>query len=256
MALKAVLFDFDDTLIDWSGVELDWRAIEASRLENVLRLLHQRSPGNSLELEPLIDDYTDRTRTAWSRARKNLRAPHMPTLLMQSLNACGFSDGESLSQDIMAAYDWRAVPGTVVYPDVPPALALLREHGLKTGIVTNASQPMSLRDAELRAHGLIDYFPDCRIAAADVGYLKPHRRIFRAALDRLGTNAVETVFVGDNPVADIAGAQALGMRAILRVNRGGRANGHLAIPDARVTSFAQLPNILDHWYPEWRAGGD
>lgn len=251
MPLRAILFDFDDTLIDWSGVQLDWRGIEASRLENVLLFLQSQGQ-DSLALDALIDDYTARTRKAWSNARRSLRAPHMPTLLMQSLAHQGLTESAQMSDEIMAAYDWRAVPGTAVYPDVPPALELLRDCHIKTGIVTNSSQTMQLRDAELRDHGLIDYFPDCRLAAADVGFLKPHRRIFRAALDQLGTPASETVFVGDNPVADIAGAQALGMRAILRLNRGESYNGHLAVPDARVRSFAQLPAILDHWFPGWR----
>ena len=41
--------------------------------------------------------------------------------------------------------------------------------------------------------------------------------IFEAALDCLGVQVDEAVFVGDNPEADIAGAQSIGMKAVLRV---------------------------------------
>ena len=66
--LKGILFDFDDTLIDWSGVRLNWREIEAERLEAVLRFLQGRSLCQSLDLDCLIDDYTERTLAATIRS--------------------------------------------------------------------------------------------------------------------------------------------------------------------------------------------
>ena len=44
---------------------------------------------------------------------------------------------------------------------------------------------------------------------------KPHPAIFEEALRRLGVEAKETVFVGDMVWADVQGAQALGMKAVL-----------------------------------------
>ena len=131
----------------------------------------------------------------------------------------------------------------------------LRAAGLKLGIVTNASQPMAMRDAELAAHGIIGYFPDCRLSAADAGYLKPHPQIFKSALERLGTAPEETVFVGDNPVADIEGAHGVGIRAVRRMTSREIMNGNLTQPHPTLHSFAELPAILDEWYPGWQNGG-
>ena len=253
--LKAVLFDFDDTLVDWSKVTLNWGDIEASRLAQVHDYLAGRANGLEASLEKLIDVYWKRTRTAWSEGRVNLRAPNMPQMLLTTLRDLGVADEYLDAREILDVYDWTAVPGTTVFPDVPPVLELLREHGIKTGIVTNASQPMWMRDAELKAFGLIDYFPDCRVSGADAGYLKPHRRIFEMALDRMGTEPAETVFVGDNPVADIAGAQAMGMHAVRRVNPDTSYNGRVTKPHKALQSLAELPAILDGWYPEWRNSG-
>ncbi len=252
--LKAVLFDFDDTLIDWSGVQLGWREIEAPRLARVLALFEQAGAPAPFPLERLVKRYTRRSREAWIEARATLIAPRMPAILLETLSELGIADAENLADEILAAYDWNVVPGTVVFPDVPPMLRQLRSAGLKLGIVTNSSQPMALRDAELRGHGLIEYFPDCRLAAADVGYLKPHRRIFEAALERLGAEAHETIFIGDSPSADIAGALGIGMRAIQRVTY-----RSLAVVDdedafASLHSLAELPAILDVWHPDWRDG--
>ena len=253
--LKGVLFDFDDTLVDWSRVGLSWRDIEASRLARVHDYVAGRSNGYQVTLETLIDVYWKRTRTAWSEGRVNLRAPNMPQMLLATLRDLGVADKHLDAQLILDVYDWNAVPGTTVFPDVPPMLDLLRAHSIKTGIVTNASQPMWMRDAELRTFELIDYFPDCRLSGADAGYLKPHRRIFEMALDRLGTDPAETVFVGDNPVADIIGAQAVGMHAVRRVNPGAPYNGRVTKPHKTLRTLAELPVILDGWYPDWRGSG-
>ncbi len=253
--LRAVLFDFDDTLIDWSGVIIGWRELEAQRLARVLSYVNERSKQELTDLDSLVDIYTERTRAAWAAGRVNLRAPIMPNILLSSLTDLGVAEAESRLDEILSAYQWRAVPGTVVYPDVPPALELLRSCGIRLGIVTNASLPMWMRDSELRDHGLIDFFPDCRLSAADVGYLKPHPRIFQRALQIIATPAEATVFVGDNPVADVGGAQAAGMLAVRRLNPGARDNGHLAKAHKVVRSLAELPSLLDNWYPGWREHG-
>ncbi len=271
--LKGVLFDLDDTLIDWSGVELSWRELEARHLAKVLAFLNQKPLNSQVNLGRLVDLYSQRTREAWAQARKDLRAPNMPEILLTTLAEVGVAGADIYRKEILDAYDWSAVPGTVVFSDVPPMLKTLRDSGVKLGIVTNASQPMSLRDAELEAHGLIEYFSDCRLAAADAGFLKPHPRIFAEALSRMDTAPAETIFVGDNPVADIGGAQGAGMRAVLRLT--GRADfdaaaGRTARDRASAAAYKrdlldtqrslasldELPAILDAWYPGWQNYGE
>ncbi len=253
--LKGILFDLDDTLLDWSGVKLDWRDIEAERLAGVLAYLERGEDWRGAPLESLVERYTQRTRDAWIQARRDLRAPRMPEILIRTLSEFGLADAASRADEILRAYDWQAVEGTVVFPDAPPMLSLLRAQGLKLGIVTNASQPMELRDAELREHGIIDYFPDCRVSAADVGWLKPDARIFQSALRQLGANPEEAVFVGDNPLADIEGARSVGMRAVQRVLPGDEALDDSGRASPRLSSLARLPAILDRWYPGWRRHG-
>ncbi len=128
-----------------------------------------------------------------------------------------------------------------MFPEVPEIINLLLRNHIKIGIVTNAYQPMWQRDIEIQEYGLFDYFPDCRISAADVGYLKPHPAIFQAALDRLHFKADETVFIGDSLEADIVGAQRAGMRAIWRelAHRSHPASG--IKPDAQLRFAGRTP---------------
>ena len=253
--LKGALFDLDDTLIDWSGVKLGWTEIEALRVRRVSNFLNRGQRRRVPDTTGLVELYLERTREAWSDARTSLRAPHMPNILMNALAELGIESGDLTAADVIRAYDWSAVPGTTVFPDALPALHALRAQGIKLGIVTNAPKPMSMRDVELDALGLIEFFPDCRLSAADIGYLKPHPVIFERALERLGASPEETVFVGDHPVADIKGALDAGMRAVRRLNGGELDHGNRSASHVCLRSLDELPAILTQWYPDWQACG-
>jgi putative hydrolase of the HAD superfamily len=250
-ALKAILFDMDDTLLDWSGFKSDWAEIEALHLSGVIEYLRDEL-GCAVELDAFARELRERTTQAWAAARQDLRAPHLGRLLCETALALG-APREALDADrCLRAYRWDAIIGTAIFPDVPPLLTLLHDHGIGVGIVTNAYQPMVLREIELRTHRLLDFFPTCRLSAADVGYLKPHPYIFKAALECAGVEPHETVFIGDDLHADILGAQRAGIKAVLRITSRVQDGSGLIHPDAAVSTFDELPAILDDWFPGWR----
>lgn len=249
--LKAILFDMDDTLIDWSGADRQWEARERQRLRPVFDYVNDLHPLD--DFEQLVVNFFTGARLAWENGRGNLRAPHVGRVLVQALIASGAPGGVLDERRCLEAYHFDAVPGVTVFPDVPPFLALLLEKGIKTAIVTNAYQPMWMRDNELKTFGLLEYFPECRISAADADYLKPHPAIFEYALNCLDVEPDEAVFVGDNPVADIAGAQGVGMQAVLRVTHPTPPMlSGLIVPDHALNSFDELGDLLDTWFPGWR----
>lgn len=93
------------------------------------------------------------------------------------------------------------------YPDTGEVLATLSAHGIKTAVVSNIA--FDLRPC-FTARGW-NRFVDEYVLSYEVGAIKPSEEIFRAALDRLGVDAVDTVMVGDSEVAD-GGAATLGCR--------------------------------------------
>ncbi len=250
--LKAILFDLDDTLLDWSGFDGDYGKLERKHLGGVHRYL--TGQGHSFNLEHLLDRFQDGAFSGWEEGRKSLNAPHLVRIVMKALHDVGLVNAKLDEDVIMEHYNWGAVEGTRIFDEVPATLQMFRDAGLKLGIVTNAFQPMKLRDIEITQHGIIEHFPDCRFSAADVGHLKPHPTIFKTALDCIGTEPAETVFVGDNLNADIVGAQRVGMKGIWRDtgHHDSRFSLGEIVPDATIKKLDEMPAILDKWYPGWR----
>jgi putative hydrolase of the HAD superfamily len=50
------------------------------------------------------------------------------------------------------------------------------------------------------------------VVSSELGWLKPHPKLYRTALTRIGARAEETVFVGDDIDNDIRAPKALGLR--------------------------------------------
>ncbi len=101
------------------------------------------------------------------------------------------------------------------FPDVLPTLSALRERGFRLASVTNRGYSGPDFWDEMRQHGLEEFF-ETVVVSCDVGYMKPHPRIFEVALERLGVEAGECLMVGDNLRADVEGPKTLGMKAAWR----------------------------------------
>jgi putative hydrolase of the HAD superfamily len=128
---------------------------------------------------------------------------------------------------------WEEHANFELYDDVLPAIAELRAHGLRLGLVSNASRDL---EAFSRHHGLD---VDAWISSGSHGKVKPSPTIFRAVLELLDAAPEESAMVGDQPSDDVDGARAIGMRAFL-LDREGRYPGR----DDTLGSLAELPGAL------------
>lgn len=152
------------------------------------------------------------------------------TALLQSLGA-----PQELCFPLVAATrrsdHWdRVLPGT------REVLEELRAQGRRLGVIANSDG--HIQDI-LVAVGLGDCFETFTDSAL-VGFEKPHPAIFRAALDSLGAQPDESLYVGDIYSVDYVGARGVGMAAVLMDVAGTyRDNG---LP--RVDSLDQLPALL------------
>ena len=129
--------------------------------------------------------------------------------------------------------EWERHENFALYEDAVPALDDLRRRGLKIGLISNGARDLE----EFVAHHALEV--DAMVGSRAHGRVKPDPSIFTAALTALGTAAEETAMVGDSFEDDIAGARALGMRAILLDRDGLR-------PDEpeRIDTLLALPAAL------------
>jgi putative hydrolase of the HAD superfamily len=121
----------------------------------------------------------------------------------------------------------------VPYPDAIPALEAVRGMGLKTGMVSNASE---LARRVLKNLDMERFF-DVIVISEEVGVRKPDPRIFRIALNRVDTEPSRTMFLGDKPATDLAGATRAGITGVL-VDR------HGTFPDSGFTRIETLDGLV------------
>lgn len=124
------------------------------------------------------------------------------------------------------------------YSEVPAALRALRGRGLRLVVLSNWD--VSLHD-QLAASGLARLV-DGAVSSAEAGAGKPQPAAYERALALAGAGAEEAVMVGDSPDTDVAGALAVGIRAVL-VDRWGTAQ---VPPGAHVVpSLAEVPALIE-----------
>jgi 2-haloacid dehalogenase len=126
------------------------------------------------------------------------------------------------------------------FPEVPPMLERLKAAGLATAILSNGS-PAMLTAAV--AHAGIGHLLDAVLSVEAVGVYKPHPKVYRLAVDRLGVAPHAIAFQSSN-AWDAHAASAFGMRVVWCNRYGQRPERLPGRPDFVVTSLAELPALL------------
>jgi HAD superfamily hydrolase (TIGR01549 family) len=126
-----------------------------------------------------------------------------------------------------------------VEPDVAPALAALRERGLKLVVVSNANGRLRHLFERVDLAKWFDYLFDSH----EWGVEKPDPRLFQLALEQAKANAAKTVHVGDLYHVDVVGARKAGLREGVLFDMAGLYDG---VDCPRVGSLAALVEWIDN----------
>ena len=163
--------------------------------------------------------------------------------ITSTLNRLGY-DLEATSPPIVEAVEayfdsWVLT----VYDDAWEAILNLRE-SYRIGLISNFTDTSFLTDS-LRALGLEEYF-ECVVVSEEVGWRKPHPRIFNRFLTLMNVEPGEVLFVGDDLERDIQGAKGVNMKTAWIVRTPNRQTiGETQIrPDYILRSLNELPGIL------------
>jgi len=123
-----------------------------------------------------------------------------------------------------------------LYPDVLPALEALHSSSATLCVVSDWSSRLSEILEEL---GLARYF-DFLLASGSVGVAKPSAEFYRMALSRAGVEPRDAIMIGDSYRADVLGARAAGMDAVLLARDGADDVGDVLV----IRSLAEMVDLI------------
>jgi HAD superfamily hydrolase (TIGR01549 family) len=226
----AVGFDFDRTLgIDNS---LERRAFSqlAAELGTPISLEEQI---HYQAIEALLVPFRDDT---------------MPMAEMIGLFAQSIAPSKAISDTNAEALAerWRQICFSMVddsvqaIPGAKACIAGLVAEGVPVGILTNGWSPLQERKIA-RALGV---FPGPIIVSGAVSAYKPSAKAFQALESALGCDPADLWYVGDNPITDITGALAYGLRAIWFNSDAAAFPDDLPKPTAVIRDLAELPALV------------
>ena len=132
---------------------------------------------------------------------------------------------------------WEHRNAVTLFDDVSRVLGTLGER-YSIGAITNGN-------ADVHHIGIGHHF-DFVVTPAEAGAAKPDSAIFEFALDAAGASPETVVHVGDDPMRDVAGAAALGLRTVW-MNPLGQPWPNQTPPDAEIRSLDALVSVIDAW---------
>ena len=101
--------------------------------------------------------------------------------------------------------------GLVPTPAAVETISELRARGLLIGLITVCTDDVPALWPGTPFHGLFD----AEVFSCSVGLRKPDPRIYLLCCEQLGVEPAEAMFVGDGANDELAGAERVGMTAVL-----------------------------------------
>ncbi|MES2126031.1 MAG: HAD family hydrolase [Pseudomonadota bacterium] len=224
---RAILFDLDDTLWPIAPV-----IVQAE--ETLHQWLHTHAPRVA---ERFSIEHLREARLVLLAQQPEFKLD-LGKLRRAGLAAAFDEAGEDGAKVEAAMIHFFAARNAVIpYDDVLPGLLRLKGRAL-LGTISNGN-------ADLHTIGLDHHFA-VSVAAHQFGCAKPDAAIFHAACGALGLAPFECVYVGDDVLLDVRGAQQAGLRGVWLNRTGSDAHlRHGVLPDAICRDFDELHDWLN-----------
>ncbi len=243
--LRTVTFDFWSTLVD--GLITPERTVQRlARLHAALV-----GAGHTCTRDELQQAFERGLRKVSEQTRESLQDVGPPGRWAVIASELGVPEGLIPYDVVERTYDDLTLnPMPDLMPHVREALQQLKDAGYCLGVICNTGMAGGrvLREV-LHRHGLIGYF-DATVFSNELGWSKPHPRIFAHALSLLGeTDPARALHVGDMEDLDVDGALGAGMHAALYAPD---AEGDVATAaEVVVRDWRRFPEIVSsrQWKP-------
>ncbi len=190
MTIKAVLFDVDNTLVDF--MRMKNIAVETA----VDYMLSAGLPGKKEEIISEIFKIYKETHIESQNALEHViekRMNHLDRRIL-ALGIIGYQRGRDMA--------------TYTYPKVEYTIKEILRMGLRAGVVSDA--PAEQCYNRLARLHLIPWL-DVVVTYDDTKEYKPSEKPFLLALERMSLTSKEVLYIGDWPQKDIVGAKKVGL---------------------------------------------
>jgi putative hydrolase of the HAD superfamily len=245
--IKAITFDF------WSTLYQSKTADYTKRLLTLKNFVEQRG-GATLDLEQ-FKAAVRVARNTWRRTwMEEYRTIDAGEWLGVMLNEIGVSLAPADLLEIQSRLENSVLSDLpTLVPEGKAVLADLSEHHKLALISDTGITPGRVLRQILKNDDIGDYFTQLTFSD-EVGRSKPHPEAFLTTLKALAVEPQEAVHVGDLLRSDIAGAQSVGMRAVLYIGvtqdewiAASDASATSVVPDAVIKSHTELAPLLRQW---------
>ena len=231
--LRAIIFDMDGTLV--SSLPVIYHC------ENEISMKYLKT---SLTLEDVIAKF----------------GPPARTIIANMTNSLPEDLQNRAVSDYYECYRGNVAARGLVFPGIIRLLQRIRSSRLQVALVTGVEKAMM--EFSLDPFGLSKFF-ETSISADDVRNGKPDPEGINLALSRIGTNARQSIYIGDSPSDIIAGKRAGVLTGAALWSPENRGDPTTENPDYEFRSVQQLSEFIfpknksgqePYFGPQWAGG--
>lgn len=230
--MKLVIFDLDDTLVDFAST----RQVAHGCMAEVLK--HE-----GIDPVAYLRACTEVDRPLFSLFEQGRisRAEYRARRFAEPFDRLSLSPRDGLVAHLNELFMNCVNDSPLLYDDVWPTLKGLQSQGILTAILTNG--PSDGQRRKLKATGLGEAVDHIAIGE-EMGVSKPLAAAFQSVVNRFDLGGADVLMVGDSPLLDYDGAVGAGLNALLLDRLGNSPDTHRAtIRSLRdIPAFRQVPH--------------
>lgn len=195
---EALLFDLDDTLLDFKAAE----AYAFKQLMSELKIRYS---------EQLFAQYDEINQRLWRQLEQQeiTKQYLLNNRFGRFFKELGYEDLDSIAADKRLRE--LLADNAILMPNAKSTLATLKERGCKLYTASNGVYETQMR--RMKAAGILDFF-DGHFISESVGYEKPNAKFFDYILKDLKVNPWDLLMIGDGLNSDIKGANNSGIDCV------------------------------------------
>ena len=232
--IKAIFFDFDNTLVSFEEVSVKALEIVA---RNILNYVKEKYPNINLNWNELFRSLLETSRKLDEKGIYDRRVWWEEVLNRYNIKA----ERKNL-------YEWTQIYWSIAgnnqpYEDALDIIEYLKRKGFKLGIITNSDGEWGNKRQRLNKFPLISYFDVIVIGGENNIKPKPNPQPFIVACEKLNLPVNSCLMIGDDPTKDCLAAKNAGLYSIL-IDRNNKAKFTELYADFIVQNLKKLKEIF------------